>query len=68
MKNDDQERALGHFWDFKLVPINSTLNSVSGNLSQVFKNVEMVPRKPAKFENPAKHFSEMSFESKLEKI
>ena len=37
-----------HFWDLKLAPIDSALNSASGNLT----NVGMVPSKPVKFENP----------------
>ena len=40
-----------HFWDLKLVPIDSALNSASDNLT-FFKNVGMVPRKPVRFENP----------------
>ena len=39
-----------HFWDLKLVLIDSALNSASGKVT--FKNVGMVLRKPIKFENP----------------
>ena len=44
-----------HFWDLKLVPIDSVLNSTSGNLTfwKFLKNVGMVPRKSDKFENPS---------------
>ena len=49
-----------HFWDLKIVPINSALNSASDALPHFFKNVEVVPRKTAKLENPSWIFSEMS--------
>ena len=42
-----------HFWDLKIVPINSALNSASDTLLHFFKNVEVVPRKTAKPENPS---------------
>ena len=41
----------------KLVPIDSALNSASGNLTHFFfKNVDVAPRKPAKLENTVKIF------------
>ena len=45
---------LFHFWDLKLVTIDSALNSVSGKRTNFFKNVVVVPRKAAKLQNPAK--------------
>ena len=39
------------FWDFKLVPINSALNSALGNLTYFF-NVGVVFGEAAKLENP----------------
>ena len=38
-----------HFWDLKLVPIDSALNSASGKF---LKNAGVASKKPAKFENP----------------
>ena len=38
-----------HFWDLKLVPINSALSSISENLTVFFKNISVVPVKEAKF-------------------
>ena len=44
-----------HFWD--LVPIDSALNSASGNLTVFFfKNVGLAPRKACKLENPGEIF------------
>ena len=50
-----------HFWDLKLVPIDSALILYQVILRKILKNVGMVPRKPAKFETPGYNFSEMSF-------
>ena len=40
-----------HFWDLKLVPIDSVLNSALENLTYFLKNVSVVPRKAGKLEN-----------------
>ena len=43
---------LFHFWDFKLVPIDSALNSTLGNLTHLyFKSVSAVTKKVAKLES-----------------
>ena len=47
---------LFHFWDLKLVSINSALNSAPGNLTHFFKIVGVVPRKAAKLKNQVKFF------------
>ena len=41
---------LFHFWDLKLVQIDSALNSASGNYLIFFKNVNVLQRKGVKFE------------------
>ena len=47
---------LFHFWDLKLVPIDSALNLLQVTCLIFFKNVGVVPRKAAKLENPVKIF------------
>ena len=42
-----------NFRDFRLVPIDSALNTASGNLTYFSKYVGVVLRKAAKFENPS---------------
>ena len=42
---------LFHFWDLKLVPIDLALNFALDKIF-FFKNVDVVPRKAAKLENP----------------
>ena len=39
------------FWKFKLVSINSALNSASENLTYFFINMDVVSRTAAKLEN-----------------
>ena len=62
MKKGNYKRAyeLFAFWNLKFVPIDSALNSASGNPTH-FRNVGVLPRKEAKLENPVKKFSKMSF-------
>ena len=38
------------------MPLDSALNSASGNLTHFFKNIGVVPTKAAKLENPVKIF------------
>ena len=62
---------LFHFWDLKLVPNDSALNSVWGKWLIFFKNVGIVPRKAAKIENPVKFFLKcrlLSIAEKLENV
>ena len=55
------------FCDFKLVPINSALNSALENLTY-FLNVDVALGEAAKLENPGLKFSEMSFATSSRKI
>ena len=57
------------FWflDFKLLPINSALNSSLGNLTYFF-NVAVVLGEEAKLENPGWNFSKISFATSSHKI
>ena len=60
MKKGFQEKAfelfLSQFWNLKLVPIDSALNSASVNLIQLFQNCTRSAKKAAKLENPVKSF------------
>ena len=62
---------LFHFWDLKLVPIDSALNLLQVTCLIFFKNVGVVPRKAAKLENPVKIFLKCplwSIAAKLENV
>ena len=59
-KNAIRKRHTGcllfNFWDLNLVQIDSALNSASGNLTHVGKNVGAVPRKVPKLGNTVNIF------------
>ena len=43
-----------HFWDLKLVPIDSALNSASGNLSHFFQKCKRGTKKSSQICYPVK--------------
>ena len=61
MKNGDQKGAYKLFsFSFLVFEVGANRFSIKFRI-KFLNNVGMVPRKPAKFENPGQKFSEMSF-------